>query len=238
MDAFEQGKSSLCRIGASTLEVEIHSTSDDDESDGISHMNSEPAAKRTRCQPATVGTDQGRASAEPELVTPEKQSYSTSMSRTFAASTNLQDEQIIELILALLRKKGDCVAKLIQQRVANGQGAFLFKKDQFIAASLLDKALKQWRSLTCAVSEQQNASGTKDKSEPFTGKGQTSCTSTCAESLKCGDESPVKMSYADWKQCAKFVECGMARDIHLAARTMRAARGDLKLAAAMLLAGK
>jgi len=208
--------------------------------DSISHMDSmvqEPTSKRCRTFPPCTETIQGRCPVEPVLVTPTKHSYASSISRTGAAPTDLEDEQIVELISVLLRKKGECVAKIIQQRVANGQGAFLFKKDQFIAVNLLEKALQQWRN-SRAVAEHPVAKEAQDKAAASHAKSaacaqeeQSSCTSTCAE-------TPVKMSYTGWKQCAKLVECGIARDMISAAQAIQDARGNPELAATMLLSSR
>jgi hypothetical protein len=233
MDIAERSQPRLCRIDdddrnnahgdcisgrGSTLHtiiVEETPTRTRDSVIDIDPITQEPASKRCRVSASFPETIPDRCSVEPSLATPPKHSYASNMQR------NLEDEQILELILALLRKKGERIANLIKQRVASGQGAFLFKKDQFIAANLLDKALQQWRSSQRAV----------HSADKMAQEQQRPHTSTATE-------SPVRMSYSGWKQCAKLVECGIARDMMSAAKTMQAAEGNPDVAAAMLLSQK
>lgn len=205
---------------------------------GTNDVNHEPIPKRCRVLPSSPGT----VLAEPVLATPIKHSYTSNIPRPDPAP-NLEDEHVVQLIMTLLRRKGEPIAKLIQQRVANGQGAFLLKKDQFIEAKLLERALERWRSSQCDVarfctaSDPHGEAASSNKVELTPGEAMSDARSQQhqSSSVSSNARSPLRLKYDDWKRCAKMVECGIAPDITAAASSFRAAGGDPDLAAAMLL---
>merc|ERR1711904_488270 len=127
--------------------------------------------------------------------------------------------------MTLLTRKGEPIAKLIQQRVANGQGAFLFKKDQFIEAKLLESALERWRSSQCDVARNRTASdphgeaASSNKVELTLGEAMPDARiqQHQSSSVSSHAKSPLRLKYDDWRRCEKMVECGIAPDIASAA---------------------
>lgn len=157
-------------------------------------------------------------------------------------SNNLAEPEIIRLLLALLQKKGQQVATLFENRINNGQGAFL--KDQLIEARLLATALQQWQgspSKGIAIGIRKNGSlqGAAQgfaqdcgSSEPPHG------TSNGTSSFQSSTESELRLTYEQWKHCDRLVASGIVQDQVSAARAIMDAEGDLDLAASILLSAQ
>jgi hypothetical protein len=226
------------------------------ESDQIDEASPVQESSPKRARVESHSHDIGECSEPAELEFAhlrDDRAHQHSSYNTPVACESLDQEQVSQLVLRLLRQKGEPIARLIEKRVANGAGAFLFKSDQFIETSVLDKALKTWRSELSTASAKP-CSGEKPKTYASSCGGDidpnVAATVRTVEdshnefhpptqhpqgSSEASAPSVIKLKPEGWKQCAKMVECGVARDITSAAQAFLDAGGNPDLAAAMLL---